>query len=204
MGGRGGRGNGKRARAPALPRGLAGAAVSRRFAALKREHLLIHAAESAIHGRGVYARAAIPDGTRIVEYTGERITKEESKRREQQRLKRARRGGDGSVYIFDLDETHDLDGRMRNNVARLINHSCAPNCRAETIDGRIWILARRDIAVDAELTFDYGYSYKECRAHPCRCGEKGCPGFIVTAGQRKRLRRALRAERSTARRASAR
>ena len=39
---------------------------------------LVRAARSGIHGRGVYARVAIPDGTRIIEYTGERITKAES------------------------------------------------------------------------------------------------------------------------------
>lgn len=159
----------------------------------------IRAAESSIHGRGVYARVAIPDGTRVIEYTGELISKAESKRREKQRLERLRRGGDGCVYIFDLDEKHDLDGGKTSNLARLINHSCAPNCRAENIDGHIWIIARRDVPAGAELTFDYGYSYKECRQHPCRCGAPGCPGFIVNALDRWRLRRALRAERVTAR-----
>ena len=154
---------------------------------------LIRAANSAIHGRGVYARVPIADGTRIVEYTGERITKAEAERREQQRLARMRRGGDGSVYIFILNQRYDLDGRKRNNVARLINHSCSPNCRAETIRGRIWIFARRDIPAGAELTFDYGYSYKECLDHPCRCGAKGCVGFIVNSGSRWRLRRVRRA-----------
>jgi SET domain-containing protein len=155
----------------------------------------IRAIASAIHGRGVQAACAIPDGTHIVEYTGERITKAEAKRREQQRLARLRRGGDGSVYIFDLNRGHDLDGRTRRNVARLINHSCAPNCRAETTRGRIWIIARRDIAAGEELTFDYGFPYAEWRLHPCRCGAKRCPGFIVNAAQRWRVRRLVRAAR---------
>lgn len=159
----------------------------------------IRAAGSAIHGRGVFARVAIPEGTRIVEYLGERITKEESKRREEERLARLRAGGDGSVYIFDLNETWDLDGRQRGNLARWINHSCAPNCQAETVDDRIWIFAKRDIPAGAELTFDYGYSFDECRDHPCRCGAPGCPGFIVNRYDRWRLRRALRAERVAAR-----
>lgn len=163
----------------------------------------VRASGSTIHGRGVYARVAIPDGTHIVEYTGELITKAEAKRREEQRLTRLQRGGDGSVYIFDLNRRHDLDGRTRRNIARLINHSCAPNCRAETIRGRIWIIAQRDIPAGSELTFDYGYSYKECRGHPCRCGAKNCAGFIVSSGSRWRLRRALRAE-ASALRASAR
>ncbi|MEO6004614.1 MAG: SET domain-containing protein-lysine N-methyltransferase [Opitutus sp.] len=152
----------------------------------------IRSDRSAIHGRGVYARTAIPAGTRIIQYVGERITKSEARRRENQRLERQRRGGDGCVYVFELNGHFDLDGRMRGNVARLINHSCAPNSRSESIGGRIWIIAQRDIAEGEELTFDYGYGYNEWRLHPCRCGAPGCPGFIVNAAQRWRVRRILR------------
>ena len=152
----------------------------------------IRAANSAIHGRGVYAKVEIPRDTRIVEYVGERITKAVSHRREKQRLERQRRGGDGCVYIFELNRKYDLDGRTRGNVARLINHSCAPNCRAETIRGRIWIIANTYIPSGEELTFDYGYGYSEWRLHPCRCGAKRCAGFIVNAGQRWRVRRIIR------------
>ena len=137
----------------------------------------------------------IPDGTRVIEYTGERITKAESVRREAQRLARGRKGGDDCVYIFNLNRRHDLDGRTRRNVARLINHSCAPNCRVEVIRGRIWIIARREIPAGAELTFDYGFSFAEWPKHPCRCGSRRCAGFIVGSGQRWRLRRIPRGER---------
>jgi SET domain-containing protein len=157
--------------------------------------------ESAIHGRGVYAAAAIRDGTHVIEYTGERITKAEAARREVQRLDRRRKGGDDSVYIFNLTRRHDLDGRTHRNVARLINHSCAPNCRIEVIRGRVWIIARRDIAAGSELTFDYGFAFAEWPLHPCRCGSPRCPDFIVNGAQRWRLRRipkAVRAERVAA------
>ncbi len=153
------------------------------------------AAQSAIHGRGVYARETIPDGTPVIEYTGERITKTEARRREQQRRARERAGGDGSVYIFTLNARHDVDGRTRRNVARLINHSCAPNCRVEIIRGRIWIIARRDIPAGAELTFDYGFGLADWPRHPCRCASRRCPGFIVGSAQRWRLRRIPRPER---------
>jgi SET domain-containing protein len=144
--------------------------------------------KSAIHGRGIYARRPIPDGTRVVEYMGERITKREAARREARRLARQRCGGDDCVYVFELNRRHDLDGRTRRNVARLINHSCAPNCRAETIRGRIWIIARREIPAGEELTYDYGFSFKEWRLHPCR--------FIVARDQRWRLRKIPRGERA--------
>lgn len=149
---------------------------------------------SAIHGRGVYARGPIPSGTRVIEYQGERITKAESLRREERRLAKIARGEDGCVYIFDLNKRHDIDGSAVWNTARLINHSCEPNCRSEILRGRIWIIATRDIAEGEELTFDYGYAYAECRNHPCLCGKKSCPGFIVAKAQRWRLRRKLRAE----------
>ena len=37
--------------------------------------------QSAIHGTGGYARRNISAGTRVIEYVGERISKEESSRR---------------------------------------------------------------------------------------------------------------------------
>lgn len=155
----------------------------------------VQSRDSAIHGRGVYARVTIPSGTRIIEYTGERITKAEARQREAERLERQRRGEDSSVYIFDLNQRYDLDGRSETNLARLINHSCSPNCVAETIRGHIWIIARRDIPAGEELTFDYGFPYKEWRLHPCRCGSPRCVGFIVNQHQRWRLRRLLRGKR---------
>lgn len=151
----------------------------------------VRAGESSIHGRGVYARRPIPDGTRVIEYVGERITKAEARRREALRIERQRQGGDGCVYIFTLNSRYDLDGSGTNNVARLINHSCSPNCRAELIRGRIWIIARRGIPKGAELTFDYGYAFSEWPLHPCRCGAAKCVGFIVNAAQRWRVRRIL-------------
>jgi SET domain-containing protein len=156
---------------------------------------------SAIHGRGAYATQPIPAGTRIIEYTGERITKAEAIRREHARLRRQRRGGDGSVYIFELNKRYDLDGRTRRNPARLINHSCAPNCESQTVRGHIWIVARRDIEAGEELTFDYGFPLREWALHPCRCGTSKCSGYIVSSWHRWRLRRILRREKKARRHA---
>ena len=150
---------------------------------------------SVIHGRGVYARVAIPDGTRVIEYLGERITKAEAQRREDVRLAELEKGKDGCVYIFELNKRHDIDGSAGWNTARLINHSCEPNCRSEIIRGHIWIIARRDIAPGEELTFDYGYSVTEWKKHRCLCGSPKCVGHIVAKSQRWRLRRLIREER---------
>ena len=151
--------------------------------------LLIRRDRSGIHGSGVYARTAIPDGHVIVEYRGERITKAESKRREDARLARIRRGSDACTYIFDLNRRHDLDGRRGGNVSRFINHSCQPNCRSELDRGHIWIIAERNIAPGEEITFDYGFPFRDWAENPCRCGTAGCVGYIVAESQRWRLRR---------------
>jgi hypothetical protein len=150
---------------------------------------------SPVHGRGLYARRPIPAGTRVIEYLGERITKAEALRREDQRLARLAAGKEGCVYIFELNKRHDIDGDVPYNEARLINHSCGPNCEPRNFRGRIWIVARRDIAAGEELNFDYGFGYSEWRDHPCRCGAPKCVGFIVTTGQRWRVRRVLAKER---------
>ena len=63
--------------------------------------------------------------------------------------------------------------------ARFLNHSCAPDCEAELENGRIWIVAKRDIKAGEELTFNYGYDLDDYRNHPCRCGAPDCAGHIV-------------------------
>ena len=152
---------------------------------------IVRLGRSGLHGFGLFARDFIPQDTQIIEYVGEHITKAEAQRREDRRLARLAAGGDGCVYVFELNQRSDLDGQVPWNPARRINHSCAPNCESQQGRGRIWIVARRDIAPDEELTYDYGFPYSEWRDHPCRCGAVGCVGFIVNAGQRWRVRRTL-------------
>ncbi|MGC4074764.1 MAG: SET domain-containing protein-lysine N-methyltransferase [Nibricoccus sp.] len=155
---------------------------------------------SAIHGLGMYAVKTIPADTRIIAYDGEHITKAESDRREVKRLAREKAGGDGCVYIFELNKRHDIDGSMAWNTARLINHSCKPNCRTEIIRGTIWIVAKREIVEGEELFFDYRYGMENWRGHPCRCGTDRCVGFIVAGEYRWRIRKILKAERVAAKR----
>jgi uncharacterized protein len=155
---------------------------------------------SKIHGRGLYAIKEIPAGTRIIAYDGEVISKAESNRREEQRIARGASGEDDCVYIFELNKRHDIDGSMAWNTARLINHSCKPNCRVEIIRGKIWIIAKREIPAGEELSFDYRYGFAGWREHPCRCGTDRCIGFIVASEYRWRVRRILRAEKVAAKR----
>jgi uncharacterized protein len=126
---------------------------------------------SPIHGLGGFARIHLPKGARVMEYRGEKISKSES-------IERCRRQNN---FIFYLDAEHDLDGSVTWNPARLLNHSCAPNCDAEWQNGQIWIVANRDIAAGEEITFDYGYDLEFHRDYPCRCGAPQCVGYIVAA-----------------------
>ncbi len=124
---------------------------------------------SPIHGTGGFAKADIRKGTRILEYLGEKISKGES----------LRRCVDDNEYIFTLSDEQDLDGNVAWNPARFVNHSCTPNCEAELDEGRIWIVAARDIRAGEEITFNYGYDLEEYQAYPCRCGSPQCVGYIV-------------------------
>ena len=153
---------------------------------------------SSLHGWGMFATKPIPAGTRIIEYVGVKITKAESLRREAARVARRERGGAGHVWIFDLNKREDLDGGVAWNTARHINHSCAPNCEAQQVRGRIWIVARREIAAGEELSFDYGFGYDVWRDHPCLCGTSECVGYIVDKRHRWRVRRILTSERRAA------
>jgi SET domain-containing protein len=145
---------------------------------------------SKIHGRGMFASKEIPRGTRIIEYTGERITKAEGWRRELKRQDRAARGQDACIYIFELNQKTDIDGSVLWNTARYINHSCKPNCESQITRGRVWIVALRKIKPGEELSYDYYYDYQHYEDHPCRCGAEDCAGYIVKAPQRWRVRHA--------------
>lgn len=134
---------------------------------------------SSIHSRGVFAKRDIPKETEIIEYIGEKISKTESERRAQARLARAKKTGVAAVYIFNLNKKQDLDGSSPKNTARLLNHSCDPNCEAVQHRGRIWISAKRDIKEGDELTFNYGFDLENWEEHECRCGSKNCIGFIL-------------------------
>ena len=130
---------------------------------------IIEFRQSSIHGTGGFALEPIPTGTKIIEYQGERIDK-------QQALERCM---EGNHFIFHLDETWDLDGNVDWNPARLLNHSCEPNCEAELIDGKIWIVARRPISAEEEISFNYNYDLESYQDYPCGCGSPACIGFIL-------------------------
>ncbi|MBK1834223.1 SET domain-containing protein [Roseibacillus ishigakijimensis] len=163
---------------------------------LRGESKWVEVRQSEIHGTGVYAACDILEDTEIIEYVGEPVDKEESERRAWAQMAKAEKDGDAAVYIFTLNEEWDLDGSVEWNAARLINHSCDPNCIAYTVEGdgedRIIIYALRDIEKGEELTFDYGFDLECYEDHPCRCGAANCIGYIVSQEQWPELRKLLK------------
>jgi len=145
---------------------------------------------SAIHGHGVYAREAIAKDSRVIEYVGERVGNRESVLRSEAQLHKSK-DGHGAVYVFEINSRYDIDGNVRWNPARHLNHSCDPNCETRQEGNRIWIFARRSIAAGQELTYDYGYDAEAFEDHPCCCGSVKCVGYIVRRKQWPRLRRLL-------------
>lgn len=148
--------------------------------------------QSSIHNQGVFAARDIPEGTRIIDYRGEKISKAESTRRGNAQLEESGRTGEGAVYLFVLNKKQDIDGNFPYNDARLINHTCDPNCEARIIRGKIWIVATKDIPEGRELGFNYGFDLETWEDHPCLCGSKNCIGWIVGKEYWPRLRRLLK------------
>lgn len=144
------------------------------------------------HGRGIYANVAFAKGEKLIEYVGKLVPVRDSDAIAEKQMNRAGKSGTGHVYLFTLNKRYDIDGNVPWNKARLINHSCDPNCEALIIQGKIWVTAKRKIAAGEELTYDYGFNMDSWEDHVCRCGTAKCLGYIVSASRRGALARVLK------------
>lgn len=111
-----------------------------------------------LSGKGVFAMEEIPKGKRIIEYIGRSVPVEEQ-------------GTIAGRYLFWTGRKKMIDGNIKGNLARFINHSCRPNCEADGPSGRVFIYSLRRIKVGEELTYDYGDEYFNDYIKPvgCRC-----------------------------------
>jgi uncharacterized protein len=155
---------------------------------------------SKIHGRGVFAARYIRKGTRIVEYTGERIDNDEADRRyDDTKMKRHH------TFLFTLDNKTVIDGSPRTggSDASFINHSCDPNCEAVITGKKIFIHALRGIEPGTELAYDYQYERTGKndaeleKFYVCRCGAEQCRGTIMKPAHKKSRRRRRNSSRRT-------
>lgn len=142
---------------------------------------------SAIHGNGVFALADLPAHTQLIEYRGRLRTHAQADR--------MHAGGveSGHTFLFTLNDRYLIDANQGGNVARWINHSCAPNCEAvlhadpggDPRRDRVWIETKRRIRAGEEITYDYGITLEEPhtprlkRLWACHCGHARCTGTLL-------------------------
>lgn len=122
---------------------------------------------SKIHRYGVYAAEHIPANRKVIEYTGERISRRETKRRSEGQY----------TYLFEVDSYWTIDGAAGGSGAEIINHSCEPNLISRVMKGHILYMSLREIKPGEELTVDYNFS-PDSDSTPCTCGAKACRGTI--------------------------
>ena len=138
---------------------------------------------SPIAGLGAFAICDIKRGTRIVEYTGERISPAEAARRARRRKR---------VVFFEVSRRTLIDAAVGGGPAKRINHSCEGNCDTLIVArSRIVIVAIRHIKAGEELTYDYRLQLEEeatlaaaKKRYPCRCGAPRCRGTMVELSAR--------------------
>ena len=126
---------------------------------------------STIHRWGVYAEQNIPPDRKVIEYTGERINRRETKIRAARPLN----------YIFTLDRYWSIDGSSGGSGAEFINHSCDPNLHTRILKGHILYFSKRLIRKGEELTVDYHFGSDEDTVE-CACGSAKCRGTINVLG----------------------
>ncbi len=138
--------------------------------------------KSNINRRGLFANKDIKKDTIIIYYIGKIITKKQTE--EDTKFDNGK-----AIYLFNINNKYDLDGDFAYNTARLINHSCNPNCEVGRKGLKLWISSIRNIKKNEELSYDYGFSFDEnYKEFPCKCGSNNCCGYIVREGSRWRIK----------------
>lgn len=109
-------------------------------------------------GLGLFTEEPIERGGFIIEYTGPILSRKVADAR-------------GGKYLFETNANRFVDGSSRKNIARYINHACAPNCEVKILRGRIYVFSIKKIPAGGELAYDYQKEYFDEHIGPfgCRC-----------------------------------
>jgi SET domain-containing protein len=115
-----------------------------------------------LDGFGLFAMENIEKGEKIVEYIGNIL------------LGDAAVNAKENMYLFEVNKNKTIDGSVRWNTARYINHSCAGNAESEIRKGRVYVVSTKNIKEGEEIVYDYGeIFFKEYIAPKgCRCTAK--------------------------------
>lgn len=132
-------------------------------------------------GLGLFATMPIKKGTRIIRYFGPILDSRIPAHDEIE-----------NKYLFELNGRWTIDGSVRKNIARYINHSCRPNAESDVRprERRVFIRAIKNIEPGDEINYDYGTDYFKAYLKPIGCK---CPSCET---KRKKLRAEARAERA--------
>jgi hypothetical protein len=132
-------------------------------------------------GLGLFATKPIKKGSKIIRYFGPLL---DSKKKEEDEIE--------NKYLFELNNRWTIDGSVRENVARYINHACKPNAESDVKPRKrkVFIRAIKDIEPGEEINYDYGTDYFKAYLKPIGCKCDACEK------KRKKKRAEAREERA--------
>ena len=131
-------------------------------------------------GLGLFATKPIKKGTKIVRYIGPLL---DSRNKKHDAIE--------NKYLFELNNRWTIDGSVRKNIARYINHACKPNAESDVKPRKrkVVIRAIKNIEPGEEINYDYGTEYFKAYLKPIGCKCAACEK------KRKKARAEARAER---------
>src|ERR1700742_846607 len=131
-------------------------------------------------GLGLFATKPIKKGAKIVRYFGPLL---DSKKKKDDAIE--------NKYLFELNGRWTIDGSIRKNIARYINHACKPNAESDVKPRKrkVVIRAIKNIEPGDEINYDYGTDYFKAYLKPIGCKCDACEK------KRKKKRAEARAER---------
>jgi hypothetical protein len=131
-------------------------------------------------GLGLFATKPIKKGAKIVRYFGPLL---DSRKKKDDAIE--------NKYLFELNGRWTIDGSVRENVARYINHACKPNAESDVSPRKrkVVIRAIKNIEPGEEINYDYGTDYFKAYLKPIGCKCDACEK------KRKKKRAEARAER---------
>src|SRR6266403_445598 len=132
-------------------------------------------------GLGLFATKPIKKGTKIVRYFGPLL---DSKKKKDDAIE--------NKYLFELSGRWTIDGSVRENIARYINHACKPNAESDVMPRKrkVVIRAIKNISPGDEINYDYGTDYFKAYLKPIGCKCAACEK------KRKKKRDEARAEKA--------